>query len=111
MFIFRTIELTYDETTDCCMKQQQKRDENSSIKLLSTSENFVTTEVKCETISKKRKSKNFLEDDDAMLKFREAAVDPEFVLSKSDTKAWTSKHPEPDFKYKRLKNGTLIEQK
>lgn len=99
--------------------EQQTRNENSGIKLLNSSENFLTTLEACtehEKVSKKRKkhrkiSKDPADDVDAMSKFREAAIDPERILSKSDTRAWTSKRPEPDFKYKKLKDGTLVEQK
>lgn len=60
---------------------------------------------------KKRSKKNrqIAEDEEDASKFREAAVDPECILSKLETKAWVNKRPEPEFKYKRLNNGTLIE--
>ncbi|XP_025154238.1 uncharacterized protein LOC105182323 isoform X2 [Harpegnathos saltator] len=75
--------------------------------LESTTETYPVHEKK----SKKRKNcYELVEDDDAISKFREAAVDPGHILNKLDTKAWTNKRPEPEFKYKRLKNGTLIEQ-
>lgn len=68
--------------------------------------------IKEECIEHEKKSKRnrqVAENDDALLKFREAAIDPERILNKLDTKAWVDKRPEPEFKYKRLKNGTLIE--
>lgn len=93
---------------------EQRRNAESGIKLLSSSKHFLcTTEVHIvhEKKSKKRKKYHELvEDNEAMLKFQEAAVNPEHILSKLDTKTWTSKRPEPEFKYKKLKNGTLIEQ-
>lgn len=68
--------------------------------------------IKEECIEYEKKSKRnsqIVEDDDALLKFREAAIEPERILNKLDTKAWVDKRPEAEFKYKRLKNGTLIE--
>lgn len=57
-----------------------------------------------------KRNRQIAEDDsDALLKFQEAAIDPERILSQLDTKAWVNKRPEPEFKYKRLKNGILIE--
>jgi hypothetical protein len=50
-----------------------------------------------------------MEDDKTLSKFREVAVDPEHILNKVDTEAWVNRRPEPEFKYKRLKNGTLVE--
>lgn len=58
---------------------------------------------------KSKRNSQIVEDDDALLKFREAAIEPERILNKLDTKAWVDKRPEAEFKYKRLKNGTLIE--
>lgn len=70
--------------------------------------------IKEECIEHEKKSKRnrrcqIVDDDDALLKFREAAIEPERILNKLDTKAWVDKRPEAEFKYKRLKNGTLIE--
>jgi len=57
-----------------------------------------------------KKNKQIAEDkEDEIKKFREAAVDSECILNKLETKAWVNKRPEPEFKYKRLNNGTLIE--
>ncbi|XP_032680558.1 uncharacterized protein LOC116848509 isoform X2 [Odontomachus brunneus] len=108
----KVIILKQHKSTDCV--EQQKRNKKSGIKLLSSSKNFLCiTEVHTANEKKSKKHKRcheLVEDDDAISKFREAAVDPEYILSKLDTKAWTSKRPEPEFKYKKLKNGTLIEQ-
>ncbi|XP_051173355.1 uncharacterized protein LOC127289455 [Leptopilina boulardi] len=60
-----------------------------------------------------KRPKNVLHKDDAELckiKIKEAAVSPERILSKCDTKAWFIKKHEADFKYKKLSNGTLVEQ-
>jgi len=81
---------------------------------LSTSKTFLTTEITEEHAEYKKKSKRekrkIIEDDNALIKFQEAAIDPEHILSKLDIKAWVNRRPEPDFKYKRLRNGILIEQ-
>lgn len=99
--------------TDHCF-EKQKRNEESGIKLLSSSKDCLSaTEIDIVHEKKRKKRKKcheLVEDNDAMSKFREAALDPEYILSKIDTKAWTNKRPEPEFKYKRLKNGTLVEQ-
>ncbi|XP_076294179.1 uncharacterized protein LOC143215706 [Lasioglossum baleicum] len=88
----------------------ESTDNNSGIKLLSSSVEFVTAEEQQEKLPQKRKIKVSIDEDAVMLKCREVAVDPEKILSKSGTKAWTSKRGEPEFKYKKLKNGTLVEQ-
>jgi len=108
------IELESNEITNYCGEQKRKRNKKSGIKLLSTSKKLLNvTKVKKDYTKHKKRSKRNREivenDEDASSKFREAAVDPEHLLSKLDTKAWVNKRPEPEFKYKRLKNGTLIE--
>lgn len=94
--------------------EQYRKDEESGIKLLSSSKKFLSTTDVYTVYEKKsikrKKCHELVEDDDAMSKFREAAIEPEHILNKLDTKAWVSKRPEPEFKYKKLKNGTLIEQ-
>ncbi|XP_011644984.1 uncharacterized protein LOC105432071 isoform X2 [Pogonomyrmex barbatus] len=108
----RNIEFESSETIGCCGNQKQKKNKNSGIKLLSTSKKFLrSAEVTKKYIKHKKpkESKQILEDEKALLKFREAAVDSERILNKSDTKAWVNRRPEPEFKYKRLKNGTLVE--
>lgn len=50
-----------------------------------------------------------MEDDKTLSKFREAAINPESILSKSDMIVWSSKYSKPEFKYKKLKDGILIE--
>ncbi|XP_011706149.1 PREDICTED: uncharacterized protein LOC105461348 isoform X2 [Wasmannia auropunctata] len=108
----RTIELESSETINCCGKQRQRKHNNFGIKLLNTSKKLLTVKVGEEYTEKEKRSKRnrqIAEDDEALSKFREAAIDAEYILSQVDTKAWVNKRPEPEFKYKRLKNGTLIE--
>lgn len=95
-----------------CAEQKWRKGKSSGIKLLNTSKKLLTTAKVEEYKDHKKKPKRnpqIVEDDEALSKFREAAVDPEYILSKLDTKAWVNKRPEPEFKYKRLKNDILIE--
>ncbi|XP_071571555.1 uncharacterized protein [Temnothorax nylanderi] len=116
----RTIELETRETINYCAEQKRRRSKSSGIKLLSTSKKLLTitkvtddcTERRDPKEIEKRSKRNrqIAEDDeDAFSKFREAAIDPERILSKLETKAWVNKRSEPEFKYKRLQNGILIE--
>ncbi|XP_012218099.1 uncharacterized protein [Linepithema humile] len=111
-----SIELRNNKIIQHCTGQKQKRKKNSGIKLLSTSKKFLviteSREIYTEDKKKSKKCKNyhqFAEDKNALLKLQEAAVDPESIMNKSNTKTWINKRPEPEFKYKRLKNDTLIE--
>ncbi|XP_076249699.1 uncharacterized protein LOC143188998 [Calliopsis andreniformis] len=86
---------------------------SSGIKLLNSSTEFLSTNeenAEFQNSSKRRKVKNTMDDKLNILKCKEVAVGPEWILSKTETKAWTNKRKEPEFKYKRLKNGTLLEQ-
>ncbi|XP_025995834.1 uncharacterized protein LOC105193021 [Solenopsis invicta] len=116
----RDIELESSETSNCHSKQKRKKDKSSGIKLLSTSTNLLIIkkkirEKKSENLEYERRFKRNrqivqgMEDDKSLSKFREVAVDPEHILNKLDTEAWVNRRPEPEFKYKRLKNGTLVE--
>ncbi|XP_011332592.1 uncharacterized protein LOC105276562 isoform X2 [Ooceraea biroi] len=109
-----TIKLKDKKNTECSLEHKRKEHKSTGIKLLSTSTTYLNTEITeahadCGKKFKRKKYK-IIEDDDALLKFREAAVDSERILSKSYTEAWVNRRPEPDFKYKRLKNGILVEQ-
>jgi len=105
--------LKSSETINCYDEQKQKRDKHSGIKLLRTSKKLLIIakvgEECTEHDKKSRKKRQIAENDEDLSKFREAAIDPEYILSKLDTKVWVNKHPESEFKYKKLKNGTLIE--
>ncbi|XP_018375389.1 PREDICTED: uncharacterized protein LOC108769088 [Trachymyrmex cornetzi] len=109
----RTIEMESNEISNYCAEQKQRKDKSYGIKLLSTSKNLLTiAKIKEECMEHKKKSKRnrrTVEDDKISSKFREAVIDPEYILNKLDLKAWVNKRPESEFKYKRLKNGTLIE--
>jgi len=108
----RTIELKSSETINCCDEQKQKRDKSSGIKLLRTSKKLlIIAKVgeECTNHDKKSRKKRQITKNEDLSKFQEAAIDPEYILSKLNTKVWVNKHPESEFKYKKLKNGTLIE--
>ncbi|XP_077255149.1 uncharacterized protein LOC143893529 isoform X2 [Temnothorax americanus] len=116
----RTIELESRETINYCAEQKRRRSKRSGIKLLSTSKKLLTITKVTEDCTERRdpkeiekrskRNRQIAEDDeDAFSKFREVAIDPECILSKLETKAWVNKRPEPEFKYKRLQNGILIE--
>lgn len=60
-----------------------------------------------------KRSKTVISKDEAELckaRIKEAVVSHERILSKTDTKDWFIKRKEADFKYKKLSNGTLVEQ-
>ncbi|XP_043484058.1 uncharacterized protein LOC122512345 isoform X2 [Leptopilina heterotoma] len=60
-----------------------------------------------------KRSKTVVSKDEAKLckeRIKEAVVSHERILSKTDTKAWFVRRKEADFKYKKLSNGTLVEQ-
>ena len=86
--------------------------DSSGVKLLSTSIQYLTTEEEALELQKpqKRKIKETIDDKANISKCKEVAVDPNWILSKEETKAWTSKRRGPEFNYKRLKNGSLVEQ-
>ncbi|XP_029161804.1 uncharacterized protein LOC114933427 [Nylanderia fulva] len=108
----RTIKLKRNKTTECFIKQKRKRNKNSGIKLLSTSKKFVTTKEITKLFTKHKEKLGRcspMEDDDTLLKFQEAAVSPESILNPSDTIVYNDKYSEPEFKYKKLKDGVLIE--
>ncbi|XP_033358993.1 uncharacterized protein LOC117238294 [Bombus vosnesenskii] len=92
------------------INEKKERDNIYGIKLLNSSVQFLTTEEKSEKPQKKRKIKATIDEKTNFSKCKIVAVDPERILSKIDTEAWTSKRKEPEFNYKKLKNGTLVEK-
>ncbi|KYN40906.1 hypothetical protein ALC56_04797 [Trachymyrmex septentrionalis] len=109
----RTIEMESSEVPNYYNEQKWKKDKSFGIKLLSTSKNLLTiAKIKEECMKHKKKSKRnrqTVEDDETSSRFQEAVIDPEYILNKLDLEAWVNKRPESEFKYKRLKNGALIE--
>ena len=111
-----------DEIIEKSIKLKEKKRETGSVadpeenasgvKLLSSSVQYLTTEEEALELQKpqKRKLKATIDDKANISKCKEVAVDPDFILSKEETKAWTSKRRGPEFNYKRLKNGSLVEQ-
>ncbi|XP_070153635.1 uncharacterized protein [Polyergus mexicanus] len=108
----RTIKLKNSKATECFIEQKRKRNKNSGIRLLSTSKKFVTTKEMTKLYTKnkeKLRCSQIIEHSKTLSKFQEAAIDPECILSKSDMIVWTNEYYTPEFKYKKLKDGTLIE--
>lgn len=97
-------------STEYFIKKKQKRNKNSGIKLLSTSKKFITTKEITKLFVKHKKELRYtqIKEDSSLLKFQEAAIDPECILNKSDI-VWNSEYSEPEFKYKQSKDGILIE--
>ncbi|XP_053986321.1 uncharacterized protein LOC128880347 [Hylaeus volcanicus] len=92
-----------------CTNDKEAVSNSSGIKLLNSSVDFLTDKEEVEEPQKKRKIQ-MIEDETNLAKCKEVAVDPEAILAKADTKVWKSKRKEPEFKYKKLKNGTLVEE-
>lgn len=109
----RTIKLKTNKTTECFIKKKRKRNKNSGIKLLSTSKTCVTTKEITNLFTKNkekfRKYSQNIEDSETLSKFQEAAIDPECILNKSNAIVWSNEYSKPEFKYKKLKDGILIE--
>lgn len=64
-------------------------------------------------INKKRRKPTLLKKDYTVpckIKVKEAAVNPEWILSKCDTKAWANTKKEAEFRYKKLLDGLLVNQ-
>ncbi|KAK9305812.1 hypothetical protein QLX08_003318 [Tetragonisca angustula] len=92
------------------INKKEDKDNNCGIKLLNSSVEFLTTEKEDEKSQRKRKIEATIDDEMNLLKCKQVAVDPEQILSKVETKAWTSRRKGPEFNYKKLKNGTLVEK-
>lgn len=97
-------------------KQKQEHEESDGgIKLLRTSGRFLNS---VETIASphdctykpRKKSREIETSKDNKLKCKEAAVDPEWLLSKVETKFWSNKQKGTVYEYKKLPDGTLIEK-
>lgn len=96
---YRTIKLS-KKSAERGVEQKLKR-KQFGIKLLSTSKTLLTakavTEIPAEQIPRPKKHKKCCENEDTseneddLAKFREAAVDAEFIFSGSETKAWSNK--------------------
>ncbi|CAL7938744.1 unnamed protein product [Xylocopa violacea] len=97
-----------DDVTD----EKESEDNNCGIKLLNSSVDFLSAKEESieEKPQRKRKSETTIDHKETLVKCKEAALEPDRILSREETKAWTSKRKEPEFKYKRMKNGTLIEK-
>ncbi|KAK2579231.1 hypothetical protein KPH14_008200 [Odynerus spinipes] len=109
----RTIQLDEENSkTSTIIENKDKSNGNCGIYLLSSSTNLLLTDedVPVESKNHKKRKKIIKEVTTDVSQFKEAAIDPERILSKIETKAWAERHKGSVFKYKKLKNGTLIEQ-
>ncbi|XP_017760277.1 PREDICTED: uncharacterized protein LOC108550888 [Eufriesea mexicana] len=96
------------------INEKEYKDNNYGVKLLNSSAEVLTIEEENEEFPKfqnKRKIETIIDEKAYLLKCKQVAVNPEQILSKVDTKAWTNKRKGPEFNYKRLKNGILVEKK
>ena len=103
---------------DILTPEKQKSNIEGGIRLLSRFDTVVF-DVKDIVIensdfskNKKRRKPRILKEDDSVpckIKFKEAVVNPEWILSKCDTKAWANRRKEAEFRYKKLLDGTLVE--
>lgn len=94
---------------DDIINKKESENYDLGIKLFNSSVTCVVTEKEVEK-SQKRKVATTIDDEENYIKCKQVAVDPEWILSKVETKAWTSKRKEPEFQYKRLKSGILVEK-
>ncbi|XP_015600137.1 uncharacterized protein LOC107270036 [Cephus cinctus] len=91
----------------------EKQGVELGIKLLNSSKSLLTDieieHVNCSKDMKVQKSMKDRMAEQSMI--RDAAVDPEQVLSKIETKAWANNCRGKVFRYKQLQDGTLMEKK
>lgn len=92
-------------------KNKDELNKNHGIKLLSSSINLLTDEDVVVELKNHKKRKRTVDEVTDVSQFQEAAVNPECILSKVETTFWAERHKGLVFKYKRLKDGTLMEQK
>ncbi|XP_043271615.1 uncharacterized protein [Venturia canescens] len=95
-------------------KKKKRRTKNEcGIKLLSSSSEPITEieQVQSETQKRIIKPWKFTAESEArnMRKCQEVAVDGNWVLSKAETKAWKERCKGAVFKYKKSRNGVLVE--
>lgn len=83
----------------------------SGIKLFHSS-NAVLTEVVDEDEPKKTCKKNIISKFDEKANFlrcKEVALDPETILSQQDLQFWVNRKHSEEFKYRKSKNGILLQ--
>lgn len=88
---------------------KDKLNKNNGIKLLNSSTILLTAEDEVEELNNYKRRKKNVDKVTDKSQLQEAAVNPEWILSKVETKFWTERHKGAVFKYKKLKNGTLVE--
>lgn len=108
-----SVELENREDAEPLTKKVKREDDDFfGIKLLNNPEKVNTQNIKKWKLCKK-KCVNNLEDDTRtnLVKCREVAVSPKWILSMAETKAWTERRRGTEFRYKKLNNGLLVEDK
>lgn len=106
--IEKSIKIKEKQTDDII--REKGNDNNCGIKLFNSSSEFLIANEESESPQKRRKVETTLDEKTNLLKCKEVAIEPERILAKVETKSWTSKRKEPEFKYKKLRNGTLVEK-
>ncbi|XP_035734521.1 uncharacterized protein LOC118447115 [Vespa mandarinia] len=91
-------------------KNKNELNKKYGIKLLSSSINLLTDEDLVVELKNHKKRKKTVDKVTDISQFQEAAVNPEWILSKVETTFWAERHKGSVYKYKKLKDGTLIEQ-
>ncbi|XP_015180930.1 PREDICTED: uncharacterized protein LOC107068734 [Polistes dominula] len=89
---------------------EDKLNKNNGIKLLNSSTILLTAEDEVEELHNYKRRKKSVDKVIDKSKFQEATVNPEWILSKVETKFWTERRKGAVFKYKKSKDGTLVEQ-
>lgn len=108
IYCCREIEIVEVAPEKCKKKKKVK----GGIKLLSDSTDVINCEEEILPVpeKRKRKLKDRSENNISNIeKCKQAAVDPEFILSKFEVGSWNERPKGTVFKYKKMPNGTLIE--
>ncbi|XP_034938216.1 protein CUSTOS-like [Chelonus insularis] len=105
------------EIEDVENKEEHESSENKvnlvGIKLLKTSAHILTgDEIEEQKVLSKRKRPSIHSEKttEILSKCREAAVDPEKIISKLEVQSWDERQRGTVFKYKKLADGSLIER-
>lgn len=96
-------------------KKTKKQNDSVGVKLFNKSKTILTNNsedllIDNPIINNKRKLICKKNDDNLTSRCKEAAVDPDWILSKCETKYWNERPKGLVYKYKKMPNGSLIEQ-
>lgn len=115
-YFSRTIEIEdVDNIEQEVPRKRKKRTKSKAgIMLLSSSSNAMITveEPHSDELCSGMKLQKFSKESEAanVVRCQEVAVDPAMILSRAETKAWDERQRGNVFKYKKARNGSLIEQ-